>query len=226
MSLVNQVESLDPFSQAGLALALWQLGETAEAQTIVDRLTESAVINGSMVHWQGTTGDGYYDHKTMASDTRSTALVLSALDHIEPGHNLEAGTVLVDGPTAGNGLGTTNETSYAILGLTDHLLAVQAAGNSNPTTYTVELDGTVVEQGILAAAALGTTLELPADLFQPGENILRLSHTGPGLIYYTIVQRTYTAQPAISAAGSVTVSRRYLDPQNHLPVENLQVGIW
>ncbi|MBK9055849.1 MAG: hypothetical protein IPL78_34590 [Chloroflexi bacterium] len=140
---------------------MWQLGETAEARMVVNRLTESAVINGSMVHWQGTTGDGYYDHKTMASDTRSTALVLSALVQIEPGHNLEAGTVRwLMAQRRATGWGTTNETSYAILGLTDHLLAVQAAGNSNPTTYTVELDGTVVEQGVLAAA-LGTTLRTP-----------------------------------------------------------------
>ncbi|MBK9053473.1 MAG: hypothetical protein IPL78_21995 [Chloroflexi bacterium] len=58
LSLVNQVEVLDPFSQAGLALALWELGETAEAQAIVDLLAESAIVNGSMVHWQGATGDG------------------------------------------------------------------------------------------------------------------------------------------------------------------------
>ena len=71
---------------------------------------------------------------------RTTALVLSAFSRIRPGHPLKAGMVRwLMSQRRSSGWGTTNETSFAILGLTDHLLAtcLQRGGGDNRVQRTV-----------------------------------------------------------------------------------------
>ena len=225
LALADDLAELDAFSQAGLALALWELGETAQANGVLDYLATTATASGSFVYWQGSGDDGTYQGKTMASDTRTTALVLSAFSQIRPGQPLEAGIVRwLMAARRDTGWGTTNETSYTILGLTDHLLAVQAADGSSATTYGILLNGVLVGQGTLEPGALSAEIELAAADLQPGINSIELTHSGFGLVYYSLVQRTYLSQTAIAAAGSVTVTRRYLDPQTHEPLALFQVG--
>lgn len=224
--LVDHLESLDAFSQAGLALALWELGETAEANAVLDYLGTTAVQSGAYVYWLGSGDDGSYRGKTMASDTRSTALVLSAFSQIRPGSPLEAGMVRwLMAARQDTGWGTTNETSYAILGLTDHLLAAQATDGNSATTYGIMLNGVMVQQGTLAPGALSASVTIAAATLQPGSNSIELIHSGSGLVYYSIVQRTYLGQAAIDAAGSVTVTRRYLDPKTNEVLTQFPVGV-
>jgi alpha-2-macroglobulin len=69
-----------------------------------------------MVYWTGANDDGYYYDKTMASETRSTALALSAFSRIAPGHALESGMVRwLMAQRRTQGWGTTNETAFALL---------------------------------------------------------------------------------------------------------------
>jgi len=97
----------------------------------------TAVVQNGKAYWSGADQDGVYNRKTMASDIRTTALGLSALVKIQPGHPLEGAVVrwLMNQRTT-TGWGTTNETSYAILGLTDHLDAHQQTAAN--TTYQID----------------------------------------------------------------------------------------
>ena len=213
LTLATAAESgLDTFSRAALALALHELGETAVAREIVDELVASATEANGFVYWPEESSDGYYRQKTMASTTRSTALALSAFVKIQPGHEMEPGIVrYLMNQRRTHGWGSTNETAFTILALTDHLLAVQEATGEQNSDYTVSLNGQVVMTGTLAPDALSARLVLAADQLQAGENELVIEHEGK--LYYQVSSRVYLEQEEIEAAGSVAVSRVYRDAE-------------
>jgi uncharacterized protein YfaS (alpha-2-macroglobulin family) len=222
-TLFARVDELDAFSQAALALALYSLGVDEKAEQIVDQLAAQATTMDGMVYWRTPVEDGYYHQKTMASTTRTTALVLSALVRIRPGHELEPGIVRwLMSQRRSTGWGTTNETSYAILALTDHLLAAAEAGA--PATYQVELNGAIIAEGELGAKETSLRLEIPASDLYIGANTLQFTHSGGGWLYYTINNRTYLAQAAIEATGALRVTRQYLDAGNNQPIETASPG--
>lgn len=212
LAAAAQSRGLDTFSRAALALALAEMGETAVARQLVDDLADSAVTANGMVHWPGETADGYYRQKTMASATRNTALALGAFVRIAPGHELEPGIVrYLMNQRQTNGWGSTNETAFTILALTDHLLALQEAAGQQNTDYSVSLNGQVVMTGTLAPDALSARLVLPADQLQDGENELLIEHEGK--LFYQVSSRVYLAQEEIERAGDVEVTRVYRDAE-------------
>jgi hypothetical protein len=227
LALANDRESLqgDVFSLAGLALTLDALGEDVLAQEIVDRLAERARTANGRTHWAGTAYDGYYHQKTMASDVRSTALALSAFTQIRPGHELEGGIVRwLMGQRRSQGWGSTNETSFAILGLTDHLLAAAFSETAANTNYTVSLNGAVIAEGALGKGAPAVTLQIPQEQLGAGENEIVVMQDGGRPLYYTLNSRTYVAQAEIGTAGVIEIERTYLDPETNKPLESLTAG--
>lgn len=201
---------LDTFSQAALALALHELGETAVARQMVEKLAADATRVGDLVYWEGDGQDGHYQQKTMASTTRSTALALSAFVQILPGHELEQGIVrYLMSQRRSMGWGSTNETAFTILALTDHLLQVQEADGDAASVYTVSLNGQVIISDTLSPKVLSTHIELPAANLRPGSNELIITHEG--VLYYTLRSHVYLAQEAIDASGVVSVARSYRD---------------
>ncbi|MBN1889571.1 MAG: hypothetical protein JW850_16365, partial [Thermoflexales bacterium] len=116
---------------------------------------------------------------------------------------------------------STNETSFAILALTDHLLAVEAA--TEDTAYSVELNGKEIASGALGRGEPAVSLAIAPDQMAEGANILRLRQSGGGRLYYQLNSRVYLAQAQIEPAGDVRVSRRYLDDKG-APLESFRVG--
>lgn len=226
LALAEQIDRLDSFSQAGLALALHEAGHTAEARTVITRLAETAVrTDDGRVYWSGAAQDGYYGYKTMASDTRTTALALSAFSQIRPGHELEAGMVRwLMGQRRQEGWGTTNETAYAIIGLTDHLLATSFNEAATATQYSVLLNGQPVASGSLGRGEPAVTLEISAEQLQTGPNALQITQSGSGRLYYTLNTRVYLAQSEIEASGVVQVSRVYQDAVTGQAIETAEAG--
>lgn len=229
--LDDGVTTLDTFSQAALALALHELGAEAEAREIVGVLAETAVATDGKVHWENADKDGKYYRKTMASDTRSTALALSAFVHIAPEHELEPGIVRwLMGRRRQHGWGTTNETAFTIIALTDHLLATEEA--TADTHYRVALNGEVIDAGTLGRGEPAVSLEVPAGQMRRGRNTLRIEQSGGGRpstgsgqrLYYMIANRVYLPEAQIEAAGNVQVARAYLDPETNQPVEAVEAG--
>ncbi|MCI0393317.1 MAG: Ig-like domain-containing protein [Chloroflexi bacterium] len=225
LALLEEIDRLDTFSQAALALALYKQGETAEAQSLLDRLAGTAVEGEGYVYWSGANDDGYYTHKTMASDLRSTALVLSAFSTIEPGHELEAGMVRwLMSQRRQHGWGTTNETSFAIIGLTDHLLATSYSESAASTGYSVTLNGEVIASGTLGRGEPAVTLTIPRAQLAVGSNDLVIAKDGSGQLYYVLNSRVYLAQAEIAAAGNITIIRTYLDPDTNQPLTAVEAG--
>ena len=225
LNLANNITGLDPFSQAGLALALHEAGESEPARDIIKLLAETATVTEGVVYWQADSDDGYYRRKTMASSVRSTALVLSAFSRIQPGHPLEAGMVRwLMSQRRNAGWGTTNETSYAILGLTDHLLATNFAETETDTAYTLFLNGDTIASGSLGRGAPSTVLTIPAADLSADSNDIRISQEGPGQLYYVINTRVYQTQETIAQEGEIVISRRYINPQTDDAVTTLRPG--
>jgi uncharacterized protein YfaS (alpha-2-macroglobulin family) len=225
-SLLDRLDELDTFSLSGLALALHEAGAAAEAASIVDLLAATAIFaEGDKVHWSGVDYDGAYYRKTMASATRSTALALSAFTQIRPGHELEPGIVRwLMGQRRQQGWGTTNETSYAVLGLTDHLLTTSFSDAAEAVDYTIWLNGKAVATGALQRGEPAMSLEIPAAQLENGINQLRVSQSGGHRLYYGIHNRVLLAQEKIESAGVIDLQRTYLDPQSGEPVETAEAG--
>jgi alpha-2-macroglobulin len=226
-ALAQNLNSLDGdvFSLAGLALALDAVGERDAARALLDELAATAVVrDDGMVYWTGANDDGYYYDKTMASETRSTALALSAFSRIAPGHALESGMVRwLMAQRRTQGWGTTNETAFALLGLTDHLLATSFSAAA-PTTVTLLLNGAPLATGELSRSAPSAAFTVPADQLRVGRNALEVTHTGSGQLYYVINGRMLLARAEIEAAGVIDVRRSYLDGATGEPLARIQAG--
>ncbi len=222
----DEEQNLGPFSRAGLALALEEAGESEIARTLIDALAKDAIIEAARgeAYWTGDADEGHYSRKTMASTTRSTALALDAFVRIAPDHELIPYIVRwLMGQRQQHGWGSTNETSYAIIALTDHLLAT-SYGEIATTSYAVELNGEVVAEGALGRGEPAISLSLPADTpaLRAGENQLRVTKGGEGQLYYVLNRRAYLAQERIDAAGEIEIQRRYLPAKGNQAPESLE----
>ena len=213
LALQEEPGRLDFFSRAALALALNELGEETAAQTVVDALVAEVTVDGGNAYWTGEDHDGYYYQKTMASDVRNTALALSALATVRPDPELQAQVVSwLMAQRRQQGWGTTNETSFAVVGLTDHLLATSFAGGGTQTGYRLLLNGNEIAAGQLGPGEPAVSLLIPREQLADGENELVLTQEGSGRLYYVISRRVYRAQAEVEAAGAFTVRRSYHDP--------------
>ncbi|MBN2006555.1 MAG: Ig-like domain-containing protein [Anaerolineae bacterium] len=210
LSLQQQLGNLDTFSRAGLALALQAAGESAAADAVVANLIESVTTVSGKTFWSSAGEDGHYYQKTMSSQTRSTALALDALVQIRPDSPLIPNIVrwLME-QRKEYGWGSTNETSYSIIALTDHLLATSFSEAATSTPYTVLVNGVPVAEGRLGRGDPAVNIEIPSVRFQPGENELVVTQNGKTPLYYVLNTRVYLEQSEIAAAGEVEVSRHY-----------------
>jgi hypothetical protein len=222
-ALAHDAQELDVFSRAALALALHRLGDVEQAQGMVDALAAEAHAEDGVVYWPGAEMDGRYRGKAMASQTRSTALVLSAFAQIQPGHELEPGIARwLMGRRREYGWGNTNETAFVILALTDHLVATEQT--TLGTTYSVELNGETYTGGTLGRGEPAVSLEIPAAALARGRNTLHVRQSGGGYLYYTLSRRAYLPQAEIEAAGEIQISRTYLDAHTGRRIESAEPG--
>ena len=218
-ALVKQAGQLDTFSRAALALALHTLGATEDASQMLDLLATTALTSEGKVYWPDAAADGHYREKTMSSTMRSTALALDAFVHINPSHALEPGIVrYLMSQRRVDGWGSTNETAFTLIALTDHILARDAQRAAANTNYRVELGGQVIAAGTLGRGEPAVSLEIPASQLNNGINTLKLNQSGGGQLYYIVSSRVYRPQAAVQAAGNVQVFRQYLDARTSQPI--------
>ena len=215
----------DEFSLAALALTLHILEEDALAADSLGELVETAVTENNTIYWDGSNHDGYYSDKVMASNVRTTALALSAYSQIQPSSDLIPGMVRwLMAQRRSQGWGTTNETSFAILGLTDHLLATSFNEAAANTGYAVLVNGQTVANGTLGRGEPAVSLTIPMEQLTVGENQIVLTQGGAGQLYFVANGRMFVPRGEIEAAGEVRVTRRYLDGETGQPLETIEPG--
>ena len=211
---------LDAFGRASLAVALTQLGDTETASALVAELVAEADETDDEAHWPSGIHDGAYRQKAMASTTRTTALVLDALVQVEPDHPLVAKAVRwLLGKRQGKSWGTTQETSFALLALTDYLLVNQE--RAADYEYEVLANDTPLHRGSFdELSALGHTVSITMADLQPGENRIRVVKDGEGPLYVRLTGYVYQDVDAMAAAGEIGVEREYLNAATGKPLDS------
>src|SRR5688572_645718 len=220
----TSIYELDPFSQAALALALNRLNEKEKAQTILDILSQSALKETEYMYWPQPSYDGEYHGKTMASSIRTTAFVLLAYAEIEPENALVPGIVkyLADQRQGIYGWGTTNETSFTILALTEHLIHEENRLESTP--YEVLVNGKSLAFGTLEVGHSSASIDIPLAELKDGLNSLLVTTQGNDPIYFDLSTRYDLLQNEVKAAGNIAVIRKYFDPKTKQPIESFETG--
>jgi len=218
-----QIAALDNFSLAALALVYAHDSDTEHAVQLLDQLLSRAKSEDGMVYWPIEGNDGLYQAKSMASSVRSTALALSALMRIRPSDGATAQIVRwLMAQRQGTGWGTTNETAFTLLALTDYLAST--AELTATAAYTVDLNGTVVGEGELSSGATVATITLDATQLTPGANALHITSPAGQPLYYRINTRSYQAEAALTRAGELEIFREYLDPLTLYPITQTVAG--
>jgi uncharacterized protein YfaS (alpha-2-macroglobulin family) len=224
MDLMNtSLTQLDPFSQAALALALHHLEDQPRADIILSQLQKSVIHKGDLAYWSQSTEDGEYHRKTMSSTVRTTAMALSAFMQVRGTSPLtdSIANFLTEKRT-GYGWGTTNETSFTILALTDYLSGKQEYGGSSD--FTVDLNSEAFTSGTLQSGNLFTRIDIPINELQEGLNNIKLSTKGIDPLYYDIITNYTAEKTATVAAGNINIVRHYLDPKTDKPLATISEG--
>lgn len=220
----DSIYELDSFSQGALALALHRLGKEDSAQAILSILSESSLQQEGYVYWPQPSYDGEYHHKTMSSTIRTTALVLQSFAEIEPENNLLPGIVkyLADQRQGIYGWGTTNETSFTILALTEYLVNEESKSGTSP--FEVLVNGQSIASGTLEPSNTSASVNIPLSGLQAGMNSLTVRAQGDNPLYFDLSTRYDLRQSDVEAAGNIQVTRRYLDPATGASLESFQSG--
>ncbi|MGD8625552.1 MAG: Ig-like domain-containing protein [Anaerolineae bacterium] len=227
---LTEALALDPFSQAALVTALDAAGD-GDAQVVgllLDELREAAIQEDGFVYWPDA-GDADYRRQTIDSPVRTTAMVIYTLVRLDPQSPLLPGAVrwLID-QRRGNGWGDTQQTSFAILALSDYLLAAGELAAGSP--FQVYVNDRLWTEGQLDRAAMGQTLvltyqqEISPALLVPGENRLQLvlgaaGQAPAGRLYYAATLRVLRPPPVEGFAALQTHERAIAVARDYLPYD-------
>jgi uncharacterized protein YfaS (alpha-2-macroglobulin family) len=219
---LSEALTLDLFSQASLAIAFDAVGDAVSATALLDSLREAAIQDTTTAYWEEEGEAVVYSRKVMGSNVRTTAMVADALVRLDPASPLlpKAVNWLME-QRQGQGWGDTQKTSFAILALTDYLLAsqVQSAG----AAYSVYLNDELWSEGSLDAAGSSYTLvvtystAISPSLLVAGDNkvLLALDVKGGvvgGQIYYAAVLDVQRV-PGDSGVAALEIHERSIPVQ-------------
>ncbi len=225
-TLYESRNRLDYYSKAFLALTLDLIdpSDNGRTDTLVSDLINGAVISATGAHWEEAQTD-YWNWNT---NTRSTAIVLSALIKLRPDSDLLPNVVrsLMVARTA-DAWETTQETAWAVMALTDWMVTT---GELNPAySYSAAVNGDLLAEGDAIPATVRESQKLivaVGDLLQDQANELVISRTdGPGVLYYTAHLRTFLPVPEIEPLNrGLSIQRRYVNAETGATVTEARVG--
>ncbi len=211
---------LDAFSLSALAIALQRVGRADLAEQAIDELSAAVVETATTASWplegEPTRWDAYR-WRTMASTEKNTAMALEALALLRPDSPLAAKAArwLMENRWGwSGGWSSTQATSFAILSLTDYLVASGELWSE--FDWSVALDGRTLASGHVDATNVRhrmAPLVLRGSDLGPGGHRLTITSQGRGQLYYTIVGRMalyYDGFAATNAQGfGLSLTRSY-----------------
>jgi hypothetical protein len=225
-ALLDQRLEMDYWALSFLLMAYHEVdpANAAVAQLVSD-LQTGAILSATGAHWEEKEVDWW----NWSSDTRSTALALAALTRVQPTHDLLPNVVRwLMVAREGDHWRTTQETAWAVMSLTDWMVASgELKGNY---TYAVALNGGGLGEGTVTPDTVreGTVLRIQVkDLLRDEINRLTVNRSdGDGALYYTAhLNVRLWASEAKAISRGVSVSRQYYladDPQT--PITQAKVG--
>lgn len=185
VQLFDQRQRMAVYSQAFLAQTLWLMDPSDERiKTLLADFNSQAILSATGSHWE----EKQVDRWNWNTDTRTTAIVLSALSQIDPQNPLNANAVrwLMSSRTGGHWQGT-QETAWTLMALTHWM---EASGELKANyQYAVALNGKELGSGTANQETLRQTQILKVDIKEMLEDQLnRLAFArsdGAGNLYYT-----------------------------------------
>ncbi len=233
MALFDDRASLGTYGKGYLVMTLHLLqpGETGPVNTLISELTNAAILSATGAHWE----EQEIDYRAMSSNTRTTAIVLQALQRVDPQNGLLPNIVrwLMVARKEGH-WETTQETVWSVLSLTDFMVA--SGELQADYDYRVALNARSLDEGKVTAQDVDETRKLVIavkDLLRDQANRIVLerlaptgTQTGQGQLYYSLYLRTYLpVEDVVALDRGIVVLRQYeLEGEPDKPVSSARVG--
>jgi hypothetical protein len=235
VALFNEREKLDIFGRAYLAMGIHLLDEQADQiATLLDDITSSAIVSATGAHWE----EAQVDYYAMNTDTRSTAIIIAALARIQPDNAILPNAVrwLMSVRENGGHWETTQETAWALIGLTDWMVVTgELEGNY---AWQVSLNGESLGDGSVDQDNIDETTRLQVevqDLLADAVNRLAIERDplggavsgSPGRLYYGAYLTYFKPVEEVKALDrGIIVSRQYrlVDDEDGQPISAANVG--
>ncbi|HKS97566.1 MAG TPA: alpha-2-macroglobulin family protein, partial [Terriglobia bacterium] len=211
-SVANSGSKLSSYGEALLALAFDRMKDP-RAQDFAKRLERSVRAEGPYASWTS--------HREAMLDFSSdnsfeaTAYALKALSNLDPRSDLlpKAARWLIDRRSDGYYWTSTEQTATAIFGLIDYL---KVSGELKPS-YTLDV---FVNGEKLAERQVGkndvknpqpVTVMAKASQLHPGSNQVRITKSGPGVLYWSAFASYFKREPkpAPTGATALNIIREY-----------------
>ncbi|NDJ77478.1 MAG: hypothetical protein GYB65_14595, partial [Chloroflexi bacterium] len=217
---------MDYWARAFLLMAYYEVSpsDPAVAQLTSD-LQSVAILSATGAHWE----EDEIDWWNWSSDTRTTAIVLSALTRVQPDYELLPNVVRwLMVARQGDHWVTTQETAWAVMGLTDWMKASGELQGNYDYAVTLNRDtlteGTVTPDTIREGAVL--RVEVSELLLDEANRLTFIRGEGEGVLYYTAhLQTRLWASEAKPISRGVTVQREFFQSDNpEEPITQAQVG--
>jgi hypothetical protein len=219
-------QELALFARAYLLQTLfWIDPQDPRLQTLLSDFNSTAIVSATGSHWE----ESEPDPRNWNTDTRTTAIVLSAISQVDPQNPLNANATrwLMSNRTQGH-WGTTQETAWTILALTKWMVASgELQANYH---FGIAINGETLGEGTADSASLRQTFTYQvqvAQLLADQANRLAVARDeGPGNLYYTAHLDVSLPVEEIQALDQgIIVSRSYFDPEERtLPIREAAVG--
>jgi hypothetical protein len=184
--------------------------EDSRIETLMSDFNNAATVSATGTHWEDRP-----DRYNWTTDTRSSALVMKAIIQHDPQNALLPGAVrwLMVARQA-DAWETTQETAWAVMALTDWMVATQEleadytfAVRLNEDLLPIE-DDTATPENVKEDELL--EVQVAELLLDEANRVTFIRSDGTGNLYYTAHVRTFQEVPAVEPASrGIIINRKY-----------------
>lgn len=211
VGLFEKRAGMSLYGRAYLAMTLHTLApdEPSRLDTLVSEMMNEAIVSATGVHWE----EKYRFAWAMNTDLRTTAIVLRALVRLQPQSGLLPNAVrwLMTARSSGR-WETTQENVWAILALTDYMVATGEL--EADYDYEVLVNGSRLARASVSPATVAQPVrsQVPVSELRIGEdNDIIMDRTeGPGTLYYSAFLRYFLPAETMRPLNrGIIVDRQY-----------------
>jgi len=217
------------YAQAMLAETFYYIdpSDSSRAGVLISDLVSKAIVSATGIHWD----EDQRDYRNWNTNTRTTALIMSALIKWQPESDLIPNVVrYLMVQRQADAWETTQETAWAVMALTDWMRVSQEL---NPDyAYQVSLNNTILGSGVASPNTVFDIETLQVDVTemiqgQANQLVFERIGTDMGSLYYTAHLEAYLPVPAVEPLDrGIIINRTYtmLGDETRTPITSANVG--
>lgn len=207
--LYDARKKLNAYSQALVAVMLYEAGEKGKAKEILSLLERSASQSATIASWKAAS---FEHHSWMDNEVESTAYVLKAFLTIEPENPMLQKIIrFLSHSRQGNYWVSTKDTAAAIFAITQYL---QYSDELNPNFKAkVTLNGKFIKEVSFTKDDVekeGKEIKIAGGELATGKNQIVFEKEGDGRLYFAAYLKFYSKEENVKSSNSgFKVSRAY-----------------